>query len=61
MSRAVIGSDLTVVFGTLILFAYQNVNRGSGFLSLKNTGEDLNRIILFSRSRVTTLSRFPAV
>ena len=61
MSRAVVGSDLTVVFGTLILIAYQHGNRRSGCLSFKNTGEDLNLIIFLSGCGDLRLTGLPPV
>ena len=61
MSRAETGSDIGVVFGTLICVPHDHGDRGSGCLSLENAGEDLDLIALFSLGRKAALSRFSAV
>lgn len=56
VTGTVIGGDLAVVSGLLIVVENDKRDRGAGRLSFKHAGEDLYAIVLLARGRISGLT-----
>ena len=61
MSRSVIGSNFSIIPGTLILIAYEKGNRSPGCPAFKDTGENFYLVRLTAFCCITALTRSSAI